>query len=207
MTRLRLGSFNLLSGRSLRDGRVDAGRLAAELARLDVDVLSLQEVDRFQDRSGGADQAALAAEVLGAADYRFVPTVLGTPGTPGRRSGARDGAPAPDGPSYGIAIVSRIPVRSWRVLPLGRARGRYPLMLPTVPPTVRMLPDEPRVALVAELDGPEITVLATHLSFVPGVNVWQLRRVRRWSEDGGRDPGSRWCCSGTSTCPAGCRPG
>ena len=41
--------------------------------------------------------------------------------------------------------------------------------------------DEPRVAVAAVLDGPRghLTVAATHLSFVPGWNAVQLRRLVR----------------------------
>ena len=42
---MRLASFNILNGRSLSDGEVDAGRLRGGEA-LDADVLGLQEVDR-----------------------------------------------------------------------------------------------------------------------------------------------------------------
>jgi len=46
---------------------------------------------------------------------------------------------------------------------------------------VILLPDEPRVALAAEVEGPAgpLLVATTHLSFVPGWNVVQLRRVTR----------------------------
>jgi endonuclease/exonuclease/phosphatase family metal-dependent hydrolase len=39
------------------------------------------------------------------------------------------------------------------------------------------IPDEPRAAVVAEFEEPRLTVAATHLSFVPGMNVLQLRRL------------------------------
>lgn len=44
------------------------------------------------------------------------------------------------------------------------------------------MPDEPRVALAAVIDTPagRLTVATTHLSFVPGYNVRQLRRLRAW---------------------------
>jgi endonuclease/exonuclease/phosphatase family metal-dependent hydrolase len=42
------------------------------------------------------------------------------------------------------------------------------------------LQDEPRAVIAAVLDEPRITVACTHLSFVTGVNVHQLRLVRRW---------------------------
>jgi endonuclease/exonuclease/phosphatase family metal-dependent hydrolase len=173
---VRLATFNLLSGRSLRDGRADAGLLADAVRRLDADVLALQEVDRFQGRSGGVDQAQVAATAMGAVAQRFVPLIGGTPGAPGWHPVPPE--PADGEPSYGIALLSRHAVAQWQVLRLGRARGRYPIVVPTSPPRVVWIPDEPRAAVVALLDSPRITVAATHLSFVPGVNVFQLRRLR-----------------------------
>jgi endonuclease/exonuclease/phosphatase family metal-dependent hydrolase len=173
---VRLATFNLLSGRSLQDGRADAEALAAAVRTLDPDVLALQEVDRHQPRSGGVDQAQIAASAMDAAEHRFVPLVRGTPGTKGW--GPVPPEPSDGQPTYGIALVSRRPVESWHVLRLGRARGRYPILLPTTPPRVVWIPDEPRAAVVAVLAEPRMTIAATHLSFVPGVNVVQLRRLR-----------------------------
>jgi endonuclease/exonuclease/phosphatase family metal-dependent hydrolase len=178
---VRLATFNLLSGRSLDDGRADADALADAVRLIDPDVLALQEVDRYLPRSGGVDQAALAASAMGAAEHRFVPLVLGTPGS-------RDWTPAPrdlvDGrqiegqASYGIALATRRPVESWHVLRLGHARGRYPILVPGPRSGVIWVLDEPRAAVAAVLVEPRMTIAATHLSFVPGVNLVQLRRLR-----------------------------
>jgi endonuclease/exonuclease/phosphatase family metal-dependent hydrolase len=183
VTGLRLASVNLFSGRSLRDGRIDHDRVAAALADLDADVLALQEVDRFQPRSAGVDQAALAAEAVGAREHRFVATVTGTPGVPGWASAPRPAEPAaepPAGPAYGIALVSRVPVRSWHSLYLDPPWGRWPIPIPGRPPRLLWMSDEPRAVLAAVLDRPRITVACTHLSFVPGVNARQLRRAGHW---------------------------
>jgi endonuclease/exonuclease/phosphatase family metal-dependent hydrolase len=169
---LRLGSFNLLSGRSLVDGSIERARLVEAIGLLDVELLAVQEVDRFQARSGGIDQAAVAASALGAVASRFVATVNGTPGETGW---------VPSDPSqYGVALISRLPVAEWHVLQLEPARGRFPIPIPSRPPRLLWVNDEPRVAIAAVLESPRITVACTHLSFVPLVNVRQLRAVRRW---------------------------
>src|SRR3712207_7770418 len=73
-------SFNILHGRSPVDDRVDVERLATAVKTLDADVLGLQEVDRDQPRSLGADLTAVAAEAMGAVDSQFVAALSGTPG-------------------------------------------------------------------------------------------------------------------------------
>jgi endonuclease/exonuclease/phosphatase family metal-dependent hydrolase len=178
-TSLRLATVNLFSGRSAADGLVDHDRMAAAVAALDADVLALQEVDHAQPRSGGADQARLVAEAAGAAAHRFVPLVAGTPGVPGwTRADAAAGPPP--GPSYGIALAVRRPVSSWHVLTLDPPPGRWPIPIPSRPPRVLWISDEPRAAVAAVLPEPRLVVACTHLSFVPGVNARQLRRVRAW---------------------------
>lgn len=188
---LRLVSFNTCSGRSLEDGLADPDRLADAVAAVGADVLALQEVDRFQPRSGTVDQAAVVARRLGGT-HRYLGLVHGTPGEdgwlPAPDDHPADGAAsdatathrAPSDPTYGIALVTTRPVASWHTLRLAPARGRYPIPLPSRPPRVLWIPDEPRAAIAAVLEEPRVTVVATHLSFVPGANVRQLRRVKAW---------------------------
>jgi endonuclease/exonuclease/phosphatase family metal-dependent hydrolase len=173
---VRLATFNLLHGRSLSDGTVHAGRIHAAVADLDADVLGLQEVDRAQPRSGLLDLTALAADALGAATHRFAAAVVGTPGQTWEpwHSGADIGHP-----QYGIALVSRFPVRRWQITQLPGAPVRSPVYVPDG--GLLLLRDEPRVLLAAVLDTPAgpLTVATTHLSFVPGWNVRQLRAAVR----------------------------
>jgi len=174
---VRIATFNILHGRSLDDGRVDVGRLAAAVASLDADVLGVQEVDRDQPRSHGADLTALAAEAMGAPEHRFVAALAGTPGGTWT---AATGDEQPGTAVYGVALLSRYPVTSWRVLRLPAPRAGLPMPLPGSrrPVWVR---DEPRVAVAAVVDGPlgAFTVCTSHLSFLPGWNAAQLRRIRR----------------------------
>lgn len=176
MTGVRLATFNILHGRSLRDGTVDADRLTDAVKTLDADILGLQEVDRAQARSHHLDLTALAADALGATHHRFAAAVIGTPGE-GFRPLTHDDDGA-DEPNYGIALISRWPVRQWRIVRLPAAPVRSPVFTPK-PILIR---DEPRVLLAAIVEPPwggTLTVATTHLSFVPGWNLVQLRTVTR----------------------------
>ena len=175
---MRLATFNLLHGRSLHDGAVHADRLAAAVTALDVDVLGLQEVDHAQPRSGRLDLTAIAADALRAPAHRFTPAVVGTPGeqwqpwTPDADTNL---------PSYGIALISRYPVLRWQITRLPGAPVRSPVYIPGPGGGLLLLRDEPRVLLAAVIDTPTgpVTVATTHLSFVPGWNVRQLRTAVR----------------------------
>ena len=91
---------------------VDQARYADAIASLDADVLALQEVDRDQPRSGGADLTAIAADAMGAVEHRFEPALQGTPRSTWVPATSDE---RPGGPAYGIALLSRYPV-----LALGR---------------------------------------------------------------------------------------
>jgi endonuclease/exonuclease/phosphatase family metal-dependent hydrolase len=156
------------------DGSAALDRLGDVLAGLGADIIALQEVDRGQERSAGADQARVLATAVGAVEYRFVPAVAGPLDPAWRRRRAPVTPPSGDGggPGYGIALLSRHPVDAWWP-------GRLPgLNLPGVPP---LGVDEPRVALAAAVatpDGP-LTVATTHLSQRLPWKRLQLARLRR----------------------------
>lgn len=178
---MRVATWNLLHGRSPRDGTVDGERLAEAVARLDADVLALQEVDRGQQRSHGIDLSAVAAEAMGATDWRFVPALIGSPTLHYRVAGDQDLTGRT--PAYGVALLSRYPVRSWHVLRLAAGPVRLPLLRRSG--TRWWSGDEPRVAVAARIESPHgpMTVAATHVSFLPGQSVVHLRRVCRWLRD------------------------
>jgi endonuclease/exonuclease/phosphatase family metal-dependent hydrolase len=182
---VRIATFNILQGRSPSDDRVDVERLAAAVKDLDADVLGLQEVDRDQPRSKGADLTAVAAEAMGAVDSQFVAALAGTPGGTWM---AATGEEQPGSASYGIALLSRYPVVSWRVVRLPTPPTRVPMWFKGSRRPV-LVHDEPRVAVAAVIDGPfgEVTVANTHLSFIPGWNAFQLRSLVR-SLVGTREP-------------------
>ncbi len=174
---MRLATFNILHGRNPADDQVDVATYGSAIARLDADVLALQEVDRNQARSHGADLTAVAAEAMGAVEHRFVAAMTGSPGATWV---AATGEEQPDAATYGVALLSRHPVVAWQVVKLPALRAATPMWfrgqrLPT------MVRDEPRVAVAAQVDAPAgpITVVCTHLSFVPWWNGRQLRALVR----------------------------
>ncbi|MEV0742520.1 endonuclease/exonuclease/phosphatase family protein [Streptomyces sp. NPDC050549] len=199
--RVTCATFNVLHGQLIRpDGHPAAARpgeasapLAEAVASLDVDVLALQEVDRFQERSGRVDQAAVAAAAMGALDWRYATALhsrfvpgrgwVNDPADPAPRVHGTE-APEPEVPSQGVALLSRLPVREWRALRLSPGPLAVPLKVAgrTAPVLAR---DQPRAALAAVLEGPRgpFTAVAVHLSFVPGWNIGQLLTVRRWIAD------------------------
>ncbi len=126
---MRIATWNIQAGRGAR-GSIYAGgdvtrdslvRLAETIAEHEIDVIALQEVDRFQERTSRLDQTAIIAEALGAADARFVPHYVGQAGSlrlPPPRLFS-------DTPGFGVAIISRLPVVSWHA-------RRFPLRLPKI---------------------------------------------------------------------------
>ncbi|HYF73359.1 MAG TPA: endonuclease/exonuclease/phosphatase family protein [Nocardioides sp.] len=172
---MRLATFNILNGRAPADDHVDPALLAAAVRDLDADVLALQEVDRNLPRSAHADLTAVAAEAMGAVDHRFVAALSGSPGATWT---AATGEEQPDAAAYGIALLSRHPVRAWQVVRLPALPTRTPMWFrgSRLPTLVR---DEPRVAVAAEIETPLgcLTVANTHLSFLDYWNGRQLSRL------------------------------
>jgi endonuclease/exonuclease/phosphatase family metal-dependent hydrolase len=173
---VKLVTFNILHGRSL-DADVDLDRFAQTVRDLDADILALQEVDSVQERSGLADLTALAADAMGARSHRFVAAIAGTPGATWM---AATGEEQPGTAGYGVALLSRFPALHWQVVRLPRIPFRFPLYLPDTR-RVHIIDEEPRAAVIGRFATPlgELTVVNTHLSFVPGWNRWQLRRLLR----------------------------
>ena len=201
---IRLATFNLLHGVPILGGTnqqstsaLPAGDdqlLREAVATIDADIIGLQEVDVWQPRSSLVHQVSSVAEALGAADWLFAASVDGTPGEDGwveagdhHIHGSADvGQPLLETPLYGVGLVSRRPVQSWRTIRFDAAPMSLPLLIPAQPrPRVVKVADEPRSAIAAVIEGDRgiFTVATAHLSFVPGFNIRQLRQLRNWLAD------------------------
>ena len=150
------------------------------------DVIALQEVDVQQQRSGHGNQVAEIAEIIGAEHWAFAPAMYGTPGE--KWHGIKDPmvfdekSSLPNEAMYGIGIVSKVPVKRWHRINLGKAPLGLPLLVAGEKrPRLIYVSDEPRSALVAELEN-GISITTTHLSFVPVKNALQLKKIAKWVE-------------------------
>lgn len=176
---MRITSWNFLHGQGLEPGGASSADEALTLC-LNViasDVIALQEVDCNQERSGGANQIEEIARELGAQWWRFAPTLSGTPGVAwGKYNGGEEC-------SYGIGIISTIPVVDWLQLDLRRSLIGMPLAVGSESGKMRLMyiKDEPRIALAAVMEN-GWTVINTHLSFVPLVNIYQFLKLSRWAK-------------------------
>ena len=127
---LVVATYNIRHGRGM-DGVVDLARTGRAIGALRADLVALQEVDRLVTRSGRVDEpAALGAQLgMSHAFGAFMPY---------------------QGGEYGLAILSRFPIRRQQAL---------------------RLPDgnEPRVALLAEVELPSqrrVLVVNVHFDWV-----------------------------------------
>ena len=201
---MKIGSWNLLHGMAIPQGGTSAESLLSAAAMIDLDLLALQEVDFFQDRSNTLDQTALIAQGMDAQFYDFTPAIFGTPGekwipaelTKVNRSVGKSQSSELSASSkrnlinqnsaYGVSIISKIPINEICILELGRSPVGIPLLVPNenkgkMRPRFIYVSDEPRMAQAAILQN-GVTVINTHLSFVPGVNVRQLQIIKKWAE-------------------------
>ena len=147
---MRLATFNVLHGRSLADDQVDKERFAEAIASLDADVLALQEVDRGQERSHHLDLTAVAAEATGATAFRFAAAMTGRPDGSWRPA---TGGEADDAALYGVALLSRYPVRRWDVVRLPALPVSVPYRF-TGQRRPSLVRDEARVAVMARVGAP-----------------------------------------------------
>ena len=187
---MKVTSWNLLHGMSIppKSGD-DCSGLAAAAAALGSDVIAIQEVDHGLGRSNNAFQTRDIAIAMGAKHYAFAPGIIGSPEGKWRNAGAKiisnqTSDTEVESGSYGIGIISKIKVLNWHRLDLGRSIIGAPLLIPnteTGKAKAIYIKDEPRVALAAQLENCW-TVINTHLSFVPGMNLIQLAKLKKWAD-------------------------
>jgi endonuclease/exonuclease/phosphatase family metal-dependent hydrolase len=189
---MRVISWNLLHGQKIpptssQDWQTELVSAAKKVAdELQPNFIALQEVDYFQSRSDLTNQTKLAAQSMQLKYWAYLPTLIGTPGEKWRSvkdlknsiitESSLDKNPKA---SYGIALATNSPIKKLYVKKLGRSIVGMPLLIPKDNGKgVRFIyvKDEPRVALIAELEN-GYTIATTHLSFVPGVNVFQLNKL------------------------------
>jgi len=197
--KLRILSWNILHGEQIPP----VGKLTPEQSKnnlitsateisqnLKPDFVGLQEVDLNQNRSGNLNQTEVIAETIGLKYWAYIPTLIGTPGERWQKVDQRksplltntspnkqikDSLP----PSYGIGFATNQPIKKIHFKYLGRSLIGMPLLIPNDKKSgARFIyvRDEPRVALTAELEG-GLTITTTHLSFAPGVNIYQLKKL------------------------------
>ena len=189
---MRVISWNLLHGQKIpptnsQDWQAELVSAAKKVAdELQPNFIALQEVDYFQLRSDLTNQTKLVAQSMQLKYWAYLPTLIGTPGEKWRSvkdlknsiitQSSLDKNPKA---SYGIALATNWPIKKLYVKKLGRSIVGMPLLIPKDNGKgVRFIyvKDEPRVALIAELEN-GYTIATTHLSFVPGVNVFQLNKL------------------------------
>jgi endonuclease/exonuclease/phosphatase family metal-dependent hydrolase len=189
---MRVISWNLLHGQKIpptssQDWQAEIVSAAKKVAdELQPNFIALQEVDYFQSRSDLTNQTKLVAQSMQLKYWAYLPTLIGTPGEKWRSvkdlknsiitESSLDKNPKA---SYGIALATNWPIKKLYVKKLGRSIIGMPLLIPKDNGKgVRFIyvKDEPRVALIAELEN-GYTIATTHLSFVPGVNVFQLNKL------------------------------
>ena len=184
---MRIATWNLLHATPI----IGAGRdvdLVEQARLIRADIIGVQEVDRGQPRSNHNHQLQDIAVGLELPYWIFAPALIGTPGE--QWESADDSAIHLHGdalsqstsPQYGNGIASRYPLDQIEVMRFKAAPMSLPLAVPS-DDGWRMLKvaDEPRVAIIARAQTPlgPMTIATTHLSFVPGFNVKQLRSLSK----------------------------
>lgn len=181
-----LTCWNILAGRAIppNSGATLQSAVGEMVKEVSSDVIALQEVDVNQSRSSGVNQVSHIAKLIGAKYWAFAPSLIGTPGESWSAVESEliytQDSVFPSQAMYGIGIVSRERVISWHRINLGKAAIGMPLLVAGEKRAQFIyVADEPRSALVAELEN-GLSISTTHLSFVPGKNVTQLRKIIKW---------------------------
>jgi len=185
--------------------------LPSAIKKIAPEVLAMQEVDHFLPRSNSVNQVQEIAKAMKAVDWAFAPAIIGTPGEKWRALKDSDEsiitAKSKGEGGYGIGFASTIPVTAYERIELGRSPIGMPLLVPggedgKGKPRFIYVQDEPRVALVAHLEN-GWSIINTHLSFVPGFNIAQLKKIKRWAEKSAAQTGNKVAIIGDLNLPKG----
>ena len=161
-------------------------------------VIALQECDFNQLRTAKLNKVQLIGQGAKLKNWFFAPTLIGTPGENWKKikqpvvlSNSNldlnvDSQNLRKNNLYGIGFVTDLKVKQVHIKKLGRSLIGLPLLFPADKGgknRVRLIyvKDEPRIALALELEN-GLTIINTHLSFVPFVNWFQLNRISRWAK-------------------------
>ncbi len=196
--KLRIASWNILHGEQIppvsnlsptqwKNNLITGTQQISQ--NLNLDFIGIQEVDYNQNRSGNLNQTKIIADEFGFSNWVFLPTLFGTPGESWFPASGNENelitnqsTDLPSSPSYGIGFATNQEIKRIYFKHLGRSLIGMPLLIPKVEKTgVQFIyvKDEPRVVLVAELVN-GLTIAITHLSFVPGVNLFQLTKINKF---------------------------
>jgi endonuclease/exonuclease/phosphatase family metal-dependent hydrolase len=146
---MRLITYNIQYGRG-RDGQFDIGRIVDAIR--DADIIALQEVEAFWNRSGNIDQVEEISRRLPAFYYAWGPTVDIL-----KSNRDEDGKVCNRRRQFGNMILSRFPIASMR-------NHLYPKFTARVPHSIQ------RGAIEATIESPggAIRVYSTHLCHLSG---------------------------------------
>lgn len=184
---MRIATWNLLHATPIIGAGTEPD-LSEQAKLIGADIIAVQEVDRSQPRSSHQHQLQEIANGLDLPHWVYAPTLVGTPGEswhPADDSHLHHHHSSDESDvsaHYGNGLASRFPMRDIEVLRFKAAPISLPLAVPGESGWQMLkVADEPRVAIIATVATPlgDVTVASTHLSFVPGFNVKQLRAVTK----------------------------
>lgn len=151
---MKFATWNIACGARGYHGQA-AEALAKWLVTNSIDLCVMQEVDRFAMRSGFRDFPAYFEEKTGLKAY-YLPSFTLPP--------EEDGKPNRE---FGNCILSRYPLTNVQLIPL------HPV---NIPADAHRWEKEPRSALIAQVEGQDLWVVTSHLTYSPDFKPSSVRR-------------------------------